>query len=182
MMSVICLAKSWWILVLRLVLAMLVKIDFFSSGVMGIFMLSRISRAFSLALSKPSGMKTLGDVEVRLLEELPDEQHSGGGSVPGGVVLSGGGAGDEAGSGVLDLHLVQQHVPVLGDLDVSRATNQHLHRALGAQVGLQHVLDTLSAADVHGQGLRGSRHLSLGIQHRYSGHLCNSCRSESSNI
>ena len=54
MMSVICLAMSGWILVLRLVLAMLVRMDCFSSSVIGIFIESRISRAFTLALSKPS--------------------------------------------------------------------------------------------------------------------------------
>ena len=41
---------------------------------------------------------------------------------------------------MLDLHLVEQHVAVLGDLDVPGPAHQHLHGALGAQVGLQDVL------------------------------------------
>ena len=59
------------------------------------------------------GVKSLLHVEVGLLEELPDEEDGGGGAVAGGIVLGGGGPGDEAGGGVLDLHLVEQHVAVL---------------------------------------------------------------------
>lgn len=44
------------------------------------------------------------------------------------VVLGGGGAGDERGRGVLDLHLVQQDIAVLGDLNLTRASHQHLQR------------------------------------------------------
>merc|ERR1719295_1643149 len=54
--AVICLARSGWILVPRLVAAMLTRMFCFSSEVSGIFMVSRISRAFSFALSKPSVM------------------------------------------------------------------------------------------------------------------------------
>ena len=42
---------------------------------------------------------------------------------------------------MLDLHLVQEDVAVLGDLDVAGAGHQHLHGALGAEVGLQHILE-----------------------------------------
>ena len=41
---------------------------------------------------------------------------------------------------MLYLHLVKQHVPVLGDLDVPDAADQHLYGALWAQVGLEDVL------------------------------------------
>jgi hypothetical protein len=41
---------------------------------------------------------------------------------------------------VLDLHLVQQDVAVLGDLDVAGAGHQHLHGALRTEVRLQDVL------------------------------------------
>ena len=74
---------------------------------------------------------------------------------------------------MLDLHLVEQHVPVLRDLDVTGAahleevkevegggvrrggggTHQHLHSALGTKVGLQDVLDAPGARHVDGERL-----------------------------
>ena len=71
---------------------------------------------------------------------------------------------------MLDLHLVEEDVAVLGDLDVAGAGDEHLHGAAGAQVGLEHVLDALGRADVDGQGLGGAGHLGLGVQHRDRGH------------
>ena len=62
--------------------------------------------------------------------------------------LSSGCPGHHGGGGMLDLHLVQENVAVFGDLDVSRPGDQHLHGALGAQVGLQYVLEAFGGADV----------------------------------
>ena len=62
--------------------------------------------------------------------------------------LSSGSPGHHGGGRVLDLHLVKEDVAVLGDLDVSRPGDQHLHGALGAQVGLKHILEAFGSADV----------------------------------
>eukprot|EP00091_Calanus_sinicus_P009652 TRINITY_DN22491_c0_g1_i1.p1 TRINITY_DN22491_c0_g1~~TRINITY_DN22491_c0_g1_i1.p1 ORF type:complete len:131 (-),score=29.11 TRINITY_DN22491_c0_g1_i1:23-415(-) len=114
---------------------MLVRMLAFSSPVKGIFIVSKISRAFSLALSNPSvmilGVETLGDVEVCLLQELSNKEDSGGGSISGDVVLSCGSSGDQTGSWVLDLHLMEKDISVLGDLDVTGSSYKHLHRSLG---------------------------------------------------
>ena len=72
---------------------------------------------------------------------------------------------------MLDLHLVEQHVAVLGDLDVAGARDEHLHGALRPQVGLEHVLDALGRRDVDGEGLGGARHLRLRVQHGNRRHL-----------
>ncbi len=77
---------------------------------------------------------------------------------------------DKRSSRVLDLHLVQKHVAVLGDLDVSGAGHEHLHGPLRPEVGLQHVLDALRGRDVDSQGLSGSRQLGLRVQHGDGSH------------
>ena len=85
--------------------------------------------------------------------------------------LSGGRPGDERGGRVLDLHLVEQHVAVLGDLDIAGSGHEHLHGALWPEVGLEHVLNALRRGDVDREGLGGASHLGLGVQHGYRGHL-----------
>mmetsp|Transcript_5410 Transcript_5410/g.16070 ORF Transcript_5410/g.16070 Transcript_5410/m.16070 type:complete len:288 (+) Transcript_5410:876-1739(+) len=94
-------------------------------------------------------IKTLGD-EARMealreagfseLHQFTDEHHSGGSAVPSDVVLGGRRACDHAGRGVLDLHLPEQHVAVLGDLDLARAAHEHLQGTPRAQVALHDLL------------------------------------------
>ena len=71
---------------------------------------------------------------------------------------------------MLDLHLVQQNVAILGDLDVAGAGNEHLHGPLGSEVGLEDVLDALGSGDVDAQGLGGPGDLGLGVENGDGGH------------
>ncbi len=71
---------------------------------------------------------------------------------------------------MLDLHLVQEDISVLGDLDISGAGDEHLHGSLRTQVGLEHVLNPLGGGDIDGQRLRGPGDLGLRVQQRNGGH------------
>ncbi|KAJ8578580.1 hypothetical protein ON010_g624 [Phytophthora cinnamomi] len=121
--------------------------------------------------------------------QLADEQHGGRGAVARHVVLRRGGARDQRRRRVLDLHLVQQHVAVLGELDLAGAAHQHLERAarawtwtearvsggsLGLQdtlfgwrarteVGLEHALEALGGAHVDHERLRLAHDLGVGV-------------------
>merc|ERR1719233_1743215 len=124
-------------------------------------------QSFFLGLIKPfsddPGVKTLGDLEVCLLQVLPYQQDSGGCSISSDVILSSGSPGNKTGCWMLDLHLMEQHITILGDLDITSSSNQHLHGSLGSQVGLENILDTLGTTNIHSQSLRGSSHLSFGV-------------------
>ena len=76
-------------------------------------------------LADDSGMKTLLDVSVGLFEEFADDEDVGGGAVARDVILRRGRPRDQGGRGMLNLHLVQQDVTVLGQFDVARARHQH---------------------------------------------------------
>ena len=52
---------------------------------------------------------------------------------------------------MLYLHLVQQDVPVLGQLDLSGAADEHLERPARTEVRLQDVLQAGRRGDVHGE-------------------------------
>mmetsp|Transcript_11307 Transcript_11307/g.30456 ORF Transcript_11307/g.30456 Transcript_11307/m.30456 type:complete len:387 (-) Transcript_11307:43-1203(-) len=92
-------------------------------------------------------VQALRQVPLRLLEHFPDEQHGGRRAIAADVVLRRRGARDERRRRVLDLHLVQQHLAVLRQLDVSRARNEHLDRAFRPQVRAQHILQSLRGRD-----------------------------------
>lgn len=76
------------------------------------------------SLGQHPRMEALGDVEIGLLQQLADENHCAGGSVASHVVLSSGGSGDERRRWMLDLHLVEQDIAVLGDFDVTGTRDQ----------------------------------------------------------
>merc|ERR1719431_2015031 len=120
-----------------------------------------------LSLVKPFSddpwVKTLGDVEVCLLQILPYQEDGGGCSISSDVILGCGSPGNKAGCWMLDLHLMKQHISILGNLDIASSSHQHLHGPLGSQVSLQNILDTLGTTNIHSQGLGGSSHLSFGI-------------------
>lgn len=59
-------------------------------------------------------MNLLLDQSLGLLHKFANQQHIGGGAVTGDVILGGGRASDHAGSGVLDLHFVEEYAAVLG--------------------------------------------------------------------
>ena len=52
---------------------------------------------------------------------------------------------------MLYLHLVQQDVPVLGQLDLSGTAHEHLERPARTEVRLQDVLQAGRRGDVHGE-------------------------------
>jgi hypothetical protein len=58
---------------------------------------------------------------------------------------------------------VKEHIAILGDLHLTGTANEHLHGALGAEVGLEDLLETLGRVDVHGEGLGATKDVGLGI-------------------
>ena len=66
-------------------------------------------------------------------------------------------------SRVLDLHLVEEHAAVLGDLDLAGATHKHLEGATGAEVGLEHALKSTGGGHVHHQALAAGHDLRVGV-------------------
>lgn len=76
------------------------------------------------AICDDTGVKTLRDVPVCLLQEFADKQHNRGRAVAADIVLSGRSSRDHDSSRVLNLHLAQQDVTVLGKLDLYRSIGQ----------------------------------------------------------
>ena len=127
---------------------------------------ARTSRLGELnALGEQPGVDAVGEVALRLLHQLAHDQHRRRGAVAGDIVLRRGNARDHHGRRVLNLHLVQQRVAVLGQLDVAGAGHEHLERALGSEVGLQHVLKAASRLDVHLRCDALLEDLSVGVDH-----------------
>lgn len=83
-------------------------------------------------------LETIGDdtrvqsfrnVSVCLLEKLTNQHHHGGGSVTANIVLSGRGSSNHNGGRVLYLHLSEENVSILGQLDLGSSVS------LGVAVG-----------------------------------------------
>ena len=123
-------------------------------------------------LTQNTGMNPLLQVTISLLQHLPDENDAASGSVAAHVVLRSGSACDHGGGRILNLHLVKQGFSIFSDLDVATAAHKHLQSALGAEVGLQHLLHSLSCIHVHGESDAAARHLAVLIQHLDCGHCC----------
>jgi hypothetical protein len=64
------------------------------------------------------------EVALSLAHELSNEEDVGGGAISDDVVLSSGSATNHGGGGVLDLHFVEEDAAILGQLNLSRATNK----------------------------------------------------------
>mmetsp|Transcript_16185 Transcript_16185/g.48159 ORF Transcript_16185/g.48159 Transcript_16185/m.48159 type:complete len:534 (-) Transcript_16185:26-1627(-) len=116
------------------------------------------------ALYQYSWVRSLGQVALRLLHELADQQYCRCRAVPRHVILCDRGARNHNGSGILDLHLAKQHVAVLGQLDPARAIDEHLDGALGTQVGFHDLIQALGSIDVHEQGCMASHDLRLRVE------------------
>ena len=87
--------------------------------------------------------------------------------------LRSGRPGNHARGGVLDLHLVQEDVAVLGQLDLAGAADQHLEGAAGAEVGLEDVLEAAGGGHVDRPGLVLADDLGVGGELLQSGrHGC----------
>eukprot|EP00754_Rhynchopus_humris_P017203 Rhum_TRINITY_DN14549_c14_g1::Rhum_TRINITY_DN14549_c14_g1_i1::g.98893::m.98893 len=108
---------------------------------------------------------------VRLRQRLANHNDGRRRAVAGLVVHRRGGARDEGGGGVLDLHLAEEHGAVLRHLDLAGTADKHLHRAHGSEVGLQNVHQSLGAAhaEVHGGLALNGRAVGVQILHRRCG-------------
>jgi hypothetical protein len=51
---------------------------------------------------------------------------------------------------MLNLHLMQQHIPILRQLDLAGAPHEHFESAAGSEVGFENVLKAGRGGDVHG--------------------------------
>ena len=101
------------------------------------------------ALGQQPRVHAVGEVALGLLHELAHDEHRRRRAVAGDVVLRRRNACDHHGRRVLDLHLVEQRVAVLGELNVARARDKHLEGALRSEVGLEHVLQPTRRVYVH---------------------------------
>lgn len=63
-------------------------------------------------------------IPLRLLQEFADDQDIRRCSVTCNVVLCSGRSSDQRGCGVLDLHLMQKHIAVFCDLDITGTRDQ----------------------------------------------------------
>jgi len=104
------------------------------------------------AVNEDTGVHSFAEVALSLTHKLADEEHVGGGTVTDNIVLGGGSTADHGGGRVLDLHLVEQNSAVLGQLNLASATDEHLDGALGTEVGLEDLLETLGGVDVNAEG------------------------------
>ena len=70
-------------------------------------------------------MYTFRDEAIGLLEKFADKEHDRGGAVADLVVLSDSGTSDHSSSRVLDLHLGEENLAVLGHFDLPRTVHEH---------------------------------------------------------
>jgi hypothetical protein len=75
-------------------------------------------------INDDTGVDSLTDVALSLAHKLANEKDVGGGTVADDIVLGGGSAANHGGGRVLDLHLVQENAAVLGQLDLSGASDK----------------------------------------------------------
>ncbi len=64
------------------------------------------------AIGDDAWVQALGDVSLRLLEKLANQEHDRGGSIAADVVLCRGSPSDHDGRGIRDLHFSEQDVAV----------------------------------------------------------------------
>ena len=115
------------------------------------------TKCFHLGLihtfNKDSWMDSVTDVSFGLSHEFSDEKNVGGSSISNDIVLGGGSSTNHSGGGVLDLHLVEEDGSILGELDLTSSTDEHLNSSLWPEVGLENLLQSLSGIDVDSECL-----------------------------
>ena len=77
---------------------------------------------FLKTINEDSGVNTLAKVSLGLTHELSDEKHIGRGAVTNDIILSSCCTADHSGSGVLNLHLVEEDATIFGKFNLSSAT------------------------------------------------------------
>jgi len=146
------------------------------AGHLGLFDLELLEEAKSLSLSlfdtinDDSGMDALTEVALSLAHELSNEEHIGRGAIADDIILGSGSAADHGSSRVLNLHLVEEDATVLGQLDLTGTTDEHLKGALGTEVGLKHFLEALGGVDVDAEGGGLAHNIGLSVNELERGH------------
>ena len=93
-------------------------------------------------LNKGSWMDTVSDVSLGLSHDLTDEENVGGGSISDHIILSSGCSTNHGGSGMLNLHLVEENGTILGKLDLTSSTDEHFQSTARSEVRLEDVLES----------------------------------------
>ena len=114
-------------------------------------------------LNKDSWMDTISDVSLGLSHDFTDPKNVCGGSISDHIVLSSGCSTNHGGSGMLNLHLVEENGTILGKLDLSSTTDEHLNGTLWSEVGFKDFLETFCGVDVDTKSLGLSDNISIGI-------------------
>ena len=76
-----------------------------------------------------SRMYALGDVAISLLEKFPNKKDNRGGAVANLIILRDRCTRNHSSSGILNLHLGEEDLAVLGHFDLACAIDQHLEGA-----------------------------------------------------
>lgn len=110
------------------------------------------------------------NVPLGLLKQLSYEQHYACGSISALVVLSDGCSGYHCCSGVLDLHLCEEDLAVLGHLEVTRPIYEELDGASGSEVGCDDIGEPDCSRRIDLEGLRTSHGLCSRVEQLDGGH------------
>jgi hypothetical protein len=129
-------------------------------------------------LANEPRVQPVGEVALGLLHEVADDEDVGGGPIARHVVLRRRDPRDQARGRVLDHHLVQQRVAILGQLEIPRAADEHLERALGPKVGLEHVVQPARSVHVHHRRVRMADQVRVRVHHLNGRHAGGALRSE----
>ena len=103
--------------------------------------------------NESSWMNSISDISFSLPHELSNEKNIGGGSISDNIILSCGSSADHGSGWMLDLHLVEKHGSILGELDLTSSSNKHLDGSLWSKVALEHLLEPFGGVDVDTEGL-----------------------------
>ena len=95
--------------------------------------LQRLAFRHIESLHDHSRMQTLIQIPLRLLQQLSDDEHRRRRPVPGDIILRHRRPRDHDRRRVLNLHLSQQHVPILRELQTYAHRFQHRRQSFGQQ-------------------------------------------------
>jgi len=116
-------------------------------------------------IDNDSGVDTVTEISFGLAHNLTNEKNVGGGTITSDIILSSGSTSNHSGSRVLDLHLMEQDATILGQFNLSRASNEHLNGTLRTEVGLKNFLKTFSGVNVDSKGSGLSDDVGLRVNH-----------------
>lgn len=99
-------------------------------------------------VDEDSRVNSFSKESLSLSHDFSSEENVGGGTISSDIILSGSGTTNHRGSGVLDLHLVEEDSSILGQFNLSSTTDEHLNGSLRSEVGLENLLESLGGVDV----------------------------------